>query len=93
MCVRGRWWRCRRAANAPRAIFKSHFTLLRVKRPDTALCEKRRRGGERAGEDGRSSEGRDVRDGKEMMVKTALKVEEESEGHDVGEEESNGCWH
>lgn len=35
-----------------------------------------------------------MRDGKEMMVKTALEVEEEeSEGHDVGEEENNGCWH
>jgi len=26
------------------------------------------------------------------MAKTALKVEEESEGHNVGEEENNGCW-
>lgn len=33
----------RQATNAPRAIFKSHFTLLRVKRPDTALCEGRRK--------------------------------------------------
>lgn len=30
--------------------------------------------------------------GREVMAKTALKVEEESEGHDVGEEENNGCW-
>ncbi len=85
--------RCRRVANAPRAIFKSHFTLLRVKRPDTALCEKRKRGREREGENEWSSKGGNVRDGKEMMAKTALKVEEESEGHDVGEEEDNGCWH
>ncbi len=83
---------CRRAANAPRAIFKSHFTLLRVKRPDTALCEKRRRGREREGEK-RNSEGGNVRDGKEMMAKTVLKMEEESEGHGVGEEEDNDCWH
>lgn len=33
------------------------------------------------------------RDGKEMTVKTALKVKEESERLDVGEEENNGCWH
>lgn len=29
---------------------------------------------------------RNMRDGKEMMVKTELKVEEEREGRDVGEE-------
>lgn len=41
----------------------------------------------------RSSEGRNVRDGSEMTLKTALRVEEERKGHDVGEEENNGCWH
>lgn len=30
---------------------------------------------------------------KEMMLETALEVEEESEGHGVGEVENNGCWH
>ena len=37
-----------------------------------------------------------MRDEEEMMVRTAPKVEEEeeeSEGHDVGDEENNGCWH
>lgn len=70
----------RQATNAPRAIFKSHFTLLRVKRPDTALCEGRRKktGGEEGKERVRMRGV--VRDGKEMMVKTALKVEEESKG-------------
>lgn len=90
MCVFLWGWRCRQAANSPRAIFKSHFTLLRVKRPDTALCERRRRGGEGDNKNYQSGEGRNVRDGKEMMVET---VEEESEGQDVGEEEHNGCWH
>lgn len=93
MCSVNKGGGCRGAANAPRAIFKSHFTLLMVKRPDTALCEKRRRGREREGKNERRSERRNVRDGKEMMVKTVLEVEEESEGHDVGEEENNGCWH
>lgn len=48
MCVPG-WLGggLRRATNAPRAIFKSHFTLLRVKRPDTALCKRRKAGTER----------------------------------------------
>lgn len=70
----------RQATNAPRAIFKSHFTLLRVKRPDTALCEGRRKktGGEEGKERVRMRGV--VRDGKEMIVKTALKVEEESKG-------------
>lgn len=37
-----------RASSAPRAVFKSHFARLRVKRPDTALCEggKEKRGRE-----------------------------------------------
>lgn len=40
---------CRQTTNAPTAIFKSHFTLLRVKRPDTALCEKKSREPETGG--------------------------------------------
>lgn len=89
-------WGLRRATNAPRAIFKSHFTLLRVKRPDTALCEGKRREAkserERMGMRMRvqCSEWRKVN---EMMLETALEVEEESEGHDMGEVENNGCWH
>lgn len=59
----------RQATNAPRAIFKSHFTLLRVKRPDTALCEGRgkkgRRGREREGENERSSERWEGNDGED----------------------------
>lgn len=79
----------RQATNAPRAIFKSHFTLLRVKRPDTALCEGRRKktGGEEGKERVRMRGV--VRDGKEMMVKTALKVEEKAKGRDAGEEETD----
>ena len=63
------------------------------------------RGGKKGGEEEERkrarTRGRNVRDGEEMMVKTAPKVEEEeeeeeeerSEGHDVGDEENNGCWH
>lgn len=51
-----------------------------MKRPDTALCEKRRRGREREWGNERSSEEENVRDGEEMMVKIELKVEEEREG-------------
>lgn len=81
----------RQATNAPRAIFKSHFTLLRVKRPDTALCEGRRKktGGEEGKERVRMRGV--VRDGKEMMVKTALKVEEESKGTWRGRGR-DWCW-
>lgn len=57
------------------------------------MREKKERKRKREGENERSGEGRNARDGEDMMVKTAPKVEEESKGHDVGEEENNGCWH
>jgi len=51
----------RRSTNALRAIFKSHFTLLRVKRLDTALCEKKKGSSERV----RNSEERNMKRGRE----------------------------
>lgn len=44
--------------NTPTAIFKSHFTPLRVKRPDTALGrrQERRREGEGQGTEGGTRE-------------------------------------
>lgn len=48
-----------------------------------------RKGGEEEKERGgneRRSEEKNVRNGKEMMVRTVLKVEEEREGYDMGDE-------
>lgn len=42
---------------------------------------------------GVEAEKKRVRAGEEVTVETALKVEEESEGQNVGEHETNGCWH
>lgn len=63
-------WKSRQATDAPRAIFKSHFTLLRVKRPDTALREEKEGGSERKrGRHCYSREGRNVTNGRKTMGK------------------------
>lgn len=90
-----REWGCRQARNAPTAIFNSHFTLLRVKRPDTALCEKGRRGREREEKGGneRSSGEKNVRDGGGNDGKDRTQSVGRERGIWHWGWENNGWWH
>lgn len=64
--------RQRQRRGAPTATFKSHFTSLRVKRPDTALSGRQGRG--RGGE-AQGTEGGDAGDRKEATAETSAEEE------------------
>lgn len=82
----------RQQRGAPTAAFKSHFTPLRVKRPDTALS--RGEGEEerpREGREGTRETGRKRRQ-RQAWRRRRSRRRGEREGHDVGEDERDGCW-
>lgn len=71
----------RQRRDAPTATFESHFTPLRVKRPDTAQQE----AGQRERRVG-------TRETERKRWQRQVGRRREREGHDVGEDEHDGCW-